>query len=957
MAENKCKHCGEPVEPQIIISSTPGPKGEKGEKGDTPDMSPYAKKTDIPTSLPANGGNADTVDNKHAADFIPATAKGAVGGVAQLDSTGKVPAAQLPSYVDDVLEYAGLSAFPVPGETGKIYVATDTNLTYRWSGTGYVNLSSPIALGETSSTAYAGDKGKQNATDIAGIRSGTVKAGKAILADMAAQASNAAQAVSDGEGRNIKATYAEKAAIPTKLPADGGNADTVDGVHAAAAGTVEAGKLASYDASGRLKGEVVEAAKYLKTGQGAGTGLALGYDIGVYNAKRPLYGIVMGKPSEFDVQPYGDVADQAATVFIQSADDNAVSMQRGWIFYSGIADRYAASISVRGNAKFAGEVTATAFRGNADSATQATRAVNDENGNNIPKTYATKGEVTNVQVGGRNYVTGLKDNWEGGLVGSDGTITTGNNYNQVTKDYQDISFLAGKSATVSVNPNVILSGTDRLKLSFRIAFYTQDFLFISYESSDYNATQKTLTVPDNAYYCKASVGLGIYGYVANNFDTVHFQLEFGNKATDYGLAPQDIARINGEYPDMKVGKATADGDGNKIPDTYATQKGTYPSLTVGKATKADQDKNGNDIPATYYKKAGDVMTGTMKQKKGDCTILNDVASMRIPWEHKGWIALDFGLDAISVMGEIHLYKYGWGGIVIDFSGYTYVGTGGANNWHVPRYGVRGSIGAMPEVAFAKDNATGKRYILIGGDNFTWGQYDYIALPRVILGSIGNDARDRTWAFTALTGTLVELGITAVSTGGPSFCIEVDKARKAVADGNGLNIPNNYARKTYVRPGNSWDSVGWYRVYTSGVTNNPGENIDLNIITYYNYDRTQNISLRVCVGYGLVSVVQQNAFFNTPISKIRVVWKGNSTFYIDAYMKDSRGVWVCLNQTGGTGTLAETAILNPAFVDGYTTTEFDIRAGDRPMQLSEKPGVYLSRPAAPKNGDIVISVTD
>ncbi len=86
--------------------------------------------------------------------------KGAANGLAELDATGKVPAAQLPSYVDDVLEYANLAAFPGTGETGKIYTALDTNVVYRWSGTVYVEISSSLALGETSTTAYRGDRGK-----------------------------------------------------------------------------------------------------------------------------------------------------------------------------------------------------------------------------------------------------------------------------------------------------------------------------------------------------------------------------------------------------------------------------------------------------------------------------------------------------------------------------------------------------------------------------------------------------------------------------------------------------------------------------------------------------------------------------------------------------------------------------------------------------------------------------
>jgi hypothetical protein len=91
---------------------------------------------------------------------IPATEKGAAGGVAELDANGIVLSSQLPSYVDDVLEYASRSAFPTTGEAGKIYVALDTNLTYRWAGSTYTEISPSLALGETSSTAYRGDRGK-----------------------------------------------------------------------------------------------------------------------------------------------------------------------------------------------------------------------------------------------------------------------------------------------------------------------------------------------------------------------------------------------------------------------------------------------------------------------------------------------------------------------------------------------------------------------------------------------------------------------------------------------------------------------------------------------------------------------------------------------------------------------------------------------------------------------------
>ena len=91
---------------------------------------------------------------------IPTSQKGTANGVAELDENGLIPSSQLPSYVDDVLEYDTKADFPTNGESGKIYIATDTNLQYRWTGTQYVEISSSLALGETSSTAYRGDRGK-----------------------------------------------------------------------------------------------------------------------------------------------------------------------------------------------------------------------------------------------------------------------------------------------------------------------------------------------------------------------------------------------------------------------------------------------------------------------------------------------------------------------------------------------------------------------------------------------------------------------------------------------------------------------------------------------------------------------------------------------------------------------------------------------------------------------------
>lgn len=112
------------------------------------------------TNIPSWIGNTKPTYTAAEVGAIAVSAKGANNGVAELDANGRVPSSQLPSYVDDVLEYASKTAFPTSGETGKIYIARDSNLTYRWGGSQYIEISPSLALGETSSTAYRGDKGK-----------------------------------------------------------------------------------------------------------------------------------------------------------------------------------------------------------------------------------------------------------------------------------------------------------------------------------------------------------------------------------------------------------------------------------------------------------------------------------------------------------------------------------------------------------------------------------------------------------------------------------------------------------------------------------------------------------------------------------------------------------------------------------------------------------------------------
>lgn len=193
---------------------------------------------------------------------------GVAGGVATLDTTGKVPSSQLPSYVDDIVmgyynptdgHFYGHSSYTaatkITPDTGKIYVDQNTNIPYRAATIdgNYVEVSQSLALGETSSTAYPGDKGAANASQIEGhtelirnalnaisnLENGTTKAGVAVKADALSSAKQI-QLKGDAIG------FAEfdgtaHASIDVDLAATGVNAGTYSAVAVDAKGRVTAG--------------------------------------------------------------------------------------------------------------------------------------------------------------------------------------------------------------------------------------------------------------------------------------------------------------------------------------------------------------------------------------------------------------------------------------------------------------------------------------------------------------------------------------------------------------------------------------------------------------------------------------------------------------------------------------------------------------------------------------------
>lgn len=173
-----------------------------------------------------------STDVTGALGFTPldAAQKSAANGIAPLGSDSKVPAAYLPSYVDDVLEYANLAGFPAIGETAKIYVALDTNKTYRWPGSAYVEISpSPgttdsltegttnlyfttararAALSATGAVSYNSATGVISAELTSGYASKTVATNTTLAADTEYET-----------GRNLRINHGVNLAIPasTKL--------------------------------------------------------------------------------------------------------------------------------------------------------------------------------------------------------------------------------------------------------------------------------------------------------------------------------------------------------------------------------------------------------------------------------------------------------------------------------------------------------------------------------------------------------------------------------------------------------------------------------------------------------------------------------------------------------------------------------------------------------------------
>ena len=267
---------------------------------------------------------------------------GAVNGVASLDSGGRIPASQIPGGFDNIEEYDTLKSFPTTGEEGKIYVTKDTNLTYRWTGTQYVEISPSLALGETSKTAYRGDRGK------------TAYEHSQITGDATIHHTHTNKALLD----SYKQTEADLANAVAKVH-DHGNKSVLDSITSA---KVEAwdSKAASFDILSTTRG---------------GTGTNAASQEQLTNTLINTLTVDSGTPTD---------ADYYVGQYAGGGTNNTSYKRRTilslWNY-------------IKGKISSVLKLTASDYAGKAATAGTADKAVADNSGNDIETTYATKSEL------------------------------------------------------------------------------------------------------------------------------------------------------------------------------------------------------------------------------------------------------------------------------------------------------------------------------------------------------------------------------------------------------------------------------------------------------------------------------------------------------------------------------------------------------------------------------------
>lgn len=268
---------------------------------------------------------------------------GAANGVASLDASGRIPASQIPGGFDNIEEYDSKTDFPITGNEGKIYVAKDTNLTYRWTGSQYVEISPSLALGETATTAYRGDRGKvaYDHSNVSGNSTIHHTHGNKELLD------------------TYKQTEADLANAVSKVH-EHGNKSVLDGITSA--------KVTSWDGK-------EDAFNVLPTTKG-GTGTNAASKSALTSSLINSLSTELSTPVDADYYVSQHAGGGNTTTSYHRRPVSAL-----WEY-------------IKGKISSVLRLTASDYAGKAATAGTADKAVADKSGNDIETTYATKSELS-----------------------------------------------------------------------------------------------------------------------------------------------------------------------------------------------------------------------------------------------------------------------------------------------------------------------------------------------------------------------------------------------------------------------------------------------------------------------------------------------------------------------------------------------------------------------------------
>lgn len=527
---------------------------------------------------PISTATKNALNNK-----IDISQKGSANGVAQLDSNGFVPSSQLPSYVDDVIN-GTLSTFPTTGETGKIYVDTNTNLTYRWSGTAYVEISPSIALGETSSTAYAGDKGKATTDSLNTHKADTTshitstertawnnkfdKTGGSVTGDIEIDNSNAPQVRAKNTTTNNtvliqpSSTAGEyvfggntdgSTSVPTmlrigqnKLQYSYNNGAPFDIYHtgnkpsASDVGALPTTGGVVNGAFGILSGDVTDFNTRLTQGE-----YIVGSGATIPNA--PITGQIYGKliVTVSDGATHNNANNwiwqelyvtQTQTRYYRSKTNNLAWTD--WVKMYNTVDKPTASDVGLGNLTNDKQMPlayldTTATLGTSDAKVPSQNAV---------KTYSDN-SINNIKIGGRNLLLNSSfssdtSKWWGSGIIDNGSLKLVGATNYVREE-QDVNVLPSTQYTLSFD---LVDQTDASSCSVYLWEHKADGTTTAVYVDNYAAFS---TIGRNFYTRTTQPDCAkLYVLIqANNGKTIHvknIKLEQGNKATDWTPAPEDV---------------------------------------------------------------------------------------------------------------------------------------------------------------------------------------------------------------------------------------------------------------------------------------------------------------------------------------------------------------------------------------------------------------------------------